>query len=94
MPNALKERSQISMDDKWVKNPELEALLEKRQELKEGVSAYRKADKEAKEKLKTEQTPVPYRIGRFIINKTEHQFKEVSFSVDASESISIKLSTE
>ena len=94
MPYTLKERSQVGFEDQWVKNPELEALLEKRQELKQGASDYRKADKEAKGKLKTEQTPVPYRIGRFVITKSERQAHEVNFQVDASSAISIKLATE
>ena len=91
---ASKVAAQIGMDDKWIKDPELEELLEKRQELKAGVSEYRKADKDAKDKLKEVQTPVPFRIGRFIINKSERQAKEVSFEVGPSSSLNIKLVTE
>jgi hypothetical protein len=94
MPSKLKERSQISMDDTFLKDPELEALLEKRQELKQGVSDYRAADKAAKAKLATVTQPMPYRIGRFIISKSEHQAHEVNFEVGVTSSISIKLATE
>ena len=52
-----------------VDNPELEKLLEERQELKQSVSDYRKADKKAKSEIQKVQTPLPFRIGRFIIGK-------------------------
>ena len=39
-----KVKSQISLDDQWVKNPEVEALLEKREGLKGGASDYRKVN--------------------------------------------------
>jgi hypothetical protein len=84
-------KAQIGMDDKIVSNPELEALLEKREKLKEGQAAYRAVDKEAKEKLLKEPTIPPYRIGRFVISKNIRTPHEVNFTTEAGESISISL---
>ena len=50
MGTKTKEKAQIHMEDVIVNDPELESLLEKRQELKEEASKYTKADKEAKNK--------------------------------------------
>ena len=91
---ASKQKSQIGMEDKWVKDPELEALLEKREKLKAGQQAFRATDKEAKEKLAKVTEPVPYRIGRFLISKNIRKRHEVNFTTEAGESISIALADE
>jgi len=76
MPKRTKKRSQISMDDNGLKIPNWRHFLEKTSELKEGVSAYRKADKEAKEKTQDRANTGTVRIVDLSSNKTEHQFKE------------------
>jgi len=85
-----KVKSQISMEDTIIQNPEIEELLEKRQQLKAGVAAYRETDKEAKEKLATLTQKPPFRIGRFIISISEHPPRTVSFEAEASSSLLIK----
>jgi len=87
---ATKVRAQISMDDKVVDNPELEQLLEQRQELKQSVSDFRKADKKAKAKIQAVQTPLPYRVGRFIIGKQVIPAKSVAFETGEADRITIK----
>ena len=87
---ATKVRAQISMDDKVVDNPELEQLLEERQELKQSVSDYHKADKKTKAKIQTVQTPLPYRVGRFIIGKQNVAAKSVAFETGETNRITIK----
>ena len=87
---ATKVRAQISMDDKVVSNLELEKLLEERQELKQSVSNYSKADKKAKAEIQKVQTPLPFRIGRFIIGKQEVAAKSVAFETGKATRITIK----
>ncbi len=89
-----KEKAQISLDDRIIKNPELEAKLEERQGLKESAAAYRKADKEAKVLAEALNEPTPFRVGRFIIDKTTRPPKTVSFETDGSSSITIKTADE
>jgi len=78
------------MDDTIVENAELEKLLEDRQELKESVASYRKADKAAKDKIGSIETPTPYRVGRFIISKQDVAAKSVSFETTESYRFTIK----
>lgn len=87
---VTKTRAQIHMDDKIIENPELEKLLEDRQELKGSVSEYRKADKAAKYKILSIATPTPYRVGRFIITKKDVPGKPVAFETADSLRITIK----
>lgn len=91
---ATKVKAQISMDDRILKDEELENLLEERQELKQSVSDYRKADKKAKAKIATIQTEMPYRVGRFIIGKTVVPEKDVAFTTGESIRINIKTADE
>lgn len=87
---TTKVKAQINMDDKILDNPELEKLLEARQVLKASAKEYRATDKEAKDKIATIQTPLPYRVGRFIISKQMIQAKSVAFDVDAGTRVNIK----
>ena len=82
-------KAQMSLDDRLVDNPELLELLENREALKVGARDYRTADKVAKAKIKTLEEPMPFRIGRFIVDKKERGSRSVSFEMAASESISI-----
>jgi len=91
---VTKTRPQISMDETILDNPELEQLLEDRQKLKESVASYRKADKEAKDKIRSIDTPTPYRVGRFVISKRDISAKSVSFETQASFSFIIKIAGE
>ena len=61
--------NQIGLEDVVVSDAETEALLEQRENLKGGGRAYRKADKEAKTRIATIDTPPPYRVGRFLIER-------------------------
>jgi hypothetical protein len=91
MATQLKE--QIGMEDVIVNDSELEGLLEKRQSLKESVSTYRKTDKEAKEKIAAveNQTPTPFRVGRFLISRRSTPGRTVEFEVGEGSRISIKV---
>lgn len=91
---STKTRAQIHMDETIVKNPELEKMLEDRQELKETVAEYRKVDKEVKNIIKSIATPTPYRVGRFVISKHEISAKSVAFETQVSFSFVIKLAGE
>lgn len=85
-----RKQAQIGLEDKIINNPELEALLEERQELKPGVSEYRAADKKAKEAVLAIDTPTPFRVGRFIITKQAVPAKSVAFDVNESSRVTIK----
>ena len=76
---VTKVKAWIHLEDKVMDNPELEKVLEERQELKQSVSDYRKADKKAKAEIQKVQTPLPFRIGRFIIGKQVMPPKSVAF---------------
>jgi len=90
MVTKTKARPQIHMDDTIVENPELEKLLEERQALKESVASYRKADKAAKDKIRSLETPTPYRVGRFIISKQAVPAKSVAFETTEGSRFTIK----
>lgn len=93
MKNA-KARAQIHMDETIVENEELEKMLEERQELKLAVGEYRKVDKNAKAKIDSIETPMPFRVGRFVISKRDNTAKSVAFETQASSTITIKLAGE
>lgn len=91
MTTTTKTRAQIHFDDNIIEDRELEEMLEERQELKESVSAYRKADKKAKDKIPTITAPTPFRVGRFIIAKQAVAAKSVSFDTTESSRFTIKI---
>lgn len=94
MTTATKTRAQIHMDETIVENPELEKMLEDRQELKQSVAEFRKVDKDVRAKIGSIGTPTPYRVGRFVISKRDISAKAVSFETQASFSFTIKLAGE
>lgn len=94
MVTKTRPKAQIHMDDNIVKDPELEHMLEDRQELKQAVGEYRKVDKDVKARLRSIGTPAPYRVGRFLITKREISAKSVAFETQASFSFVIKLAGE
>jgi len=87
---ATRVKSQIRFDDTILENPELEGLLEERQALKQSAKDYRGADKKAKDKIQTIETPLPYRVGRFIISRRDIPAKSVSFDTEAGTRVNIK----
>ena len=89
---ATKVKSQISFDETIIKDPELEKLLEKRQGLKGAVSEYEKADKAAKGKILSITTPTPFRVGRFLITKTDVPGKPVA-AFETSDTLRITIKT-
>lgn len=91
---VTKVAAQIHMDDNIVENAELEELLEARQELKESVSEYRKADKSAKDKIRSIEAPTPFRVGRFLISKRDIPAKSVSFETTEGSGFTIKIAGE
>ena len=91
---VTKTRTQIHMDEAIVENPELEKMLEDRQELKQSVAEFRKVDKDVKDKIGSIGTPTPYRVGRFVIDKRDISAKSVAFETQASFSFTIKLAGE
>lgn len=92
MVTAARSRPQIHMEDKIVNDPELEQMLEDRQELKQAQAEYRKKDKEVKAKLASVETPC--RIGRFFISKSTTPPRSVAFDTSGSVRYSIKLAGE
>jgi hypothetical protein len=74
-----------------VDDKELLKLLDSREELKASVSDYRKADKKAKDRIKSMEQPMPFRIGRYIISSKEIAGREVSFEIAESRRINISL---
>ena len=91
---TTKERAQIHMDDRIIDNPELEKILDDRQELKYALSEFRKKDKEAKSRIKAiEETP-PFRIGRFLITSSTTPPRSVAFDTDGAVRIKIKIAGE
>ena len=91
---ATKARAQIHMDDHIIDNPELEKLLEERQELKFSVSEFHKADKSAKEKIRAIETAPPFRVGRFLITRQTTPPKAVAFETEESTRFNIKIAGE
>ena len=85
-----KKQAQVGFDDTIIQDPELEQLLEKREAMKQEAAGYRKVDKEAKAKIAAIDTPMPYRVGRFLIAKQKVPAKTVSFETDEGTRISIK----
>lgn len=87
---VTKVREQIHFEETIIEDPELEHLLDDRQELKESVSEFRKKDKEAKSKIRTIDKPMPIRVGRYIITKQNMPPRSVAFDTNGSIRITIK----
>ena len=87
---ATKTKSQIHFDDRIIDNPELEKLLDERQDLKQYTKQYRQADKKAKDKIREISEQTPYRVGRYIISKDAVAARSVSFETADSSRITIK----
>ena len=91
---TTRKRPQSHMDDTILDDPELEKLLEEREELKPSAADYRKADKSAKERIKAIETPTPYRVGRFVITKQPRPGRHVDFDVQDGFRFDIKLAED
>ena len=91
---ATKAKAQISMDDKFVHDDELEDLLEKRQSLKGGIADFRQADKEVRKKIGTITVETPFRCGRFIISESMSQPGHVEFDKAGGTRLTIKTADE
>ncbi|MBU2051558.1 MAG: hypothetical protein KKH61_21620 [Gammaproteobacteria bacterium] len=91
---AIKEKAQISMDDKIVHDDELEELLETRQSLKKEVAEFRKVDKEARQKIGTVGVETPFRCVRFIIAESMTQPGHVEFDKLGGSRVQIKTADE
>jgi hypothetical protein len=91
---VTKTKAQIHMEDRMVSNSELLALLEERETLKEGATAYRDKDKATKNAIIALGEEPPYRIGRFIITRKEHQARHVDFDIQAGASVKIARADE
>lgn len=87
-------QAQIGMEDNIIDDPELEKVLEARQEAKEAVGGYRKLDKEAKAKIASIEAETPFRVGRFLISRSTVQAKSVEFETPESVRLNIKLAGE
>lgn len=88
-------RPQISMDDKFIEDPELEKLLEERQVAKEATSVankeYRGLDEKAQAKVLALDLTETVRCGRFLLSKKVIEPKEVSFETAESVRARIQL---
>ena len=89
-----KAKAQISMDDRIVKDGELEALLENRQTLKGGIADYRQADKDARKKIGMVSVEMPFRCGRFIISESMSHPGHVEFDKAGGTRLTIKTADE
>ncbi len=91
----VKAQPQRSMDEtQIVENEQLEALLDKRQDLKESVREHTKLTKEAKTIIAGIEIPTPYRVGRYVISKTLTDAKHVEFDTDAGYRVNIKADSD
>ena len=89
-----KVKPQGHMDETVIEDVLLEQQLDERQELKVTVSQYNKLNKEIKEKLKGIEVPSPFRIGRYVINRTMGEDRHVEFDSTGGLRFSIKLAGE
>lgn len=89
MPTS-KTQEQHELGETLVENTDLQALLEERETLKDGAAQYRSKDKEVKTARAGVETPTPFRIGRFVIDRRAVAAKDVSFSTDAGYRLNIK----
>ncbi len=85
-----KKKEQMKQNETIVEDAALEALLEERQELKTAVSQYRQKDKDVKAKIKLIESPTPYRVGRFVIDKQTTKARHVKFDADEGIRFTIK----
>ena len=91
---AGKERPQAGLEDRIVHNEELEKMLDDRQDLKESVKEHNKLTKDIKDMLKRIEEPMPFRIGRFVIDGHTSEGHHIEFDTQASFRFSIKLAGE
>ena len=94
MVSKTRTKPQSHMDETILDNPELEKMLDERQELKESVSAYNKLSKEVKAKLQEITDPSPFRIDRFVIARESTKAREVAFETAPGVRFTIKLAGE
>ena len=87
---GAKAQPQQELGETLVENTELLALLEERETLKEGATAYRGKDKEVKTALAGVEAKTPFRVGRFVIDRKAVPAKDVSFSTEAGFRLDIK----
>lgn len=82
---------QISMEDEWLADPDLEALLENREAAKEGVAAFRNLDKLAKgQVMALGINGHPKRCGRFLLACSPTKPRSISFETKESLRVSIR----
>ena len=88
-------KPQISMDDKFIEDPELEKLLEERQGAKGAASVankeYRGLDEQAQARVMALDLTETVRCGRFLLSKKTISPKEVSFETAESTRARIQL---
>jgi len=87
---AVKQRTQIGLEDQWIEDPELLDLLERRQDAKAGIAAFRGLDKEAKGRILALELDGPRRCGRFLVSVAQSKPRSVSFDTDGGPRVSIK----
>lgn len=83
-------KPQMELGETVLENDGLEALLETRQGQREGHKAFQKADKAAREKIKELEIGGIVRVGRFKITVSATPSREVEFSTEPGQRISIK----
>lgn len=86
---GAKAQPQHELGENVVENPDLLALLEAREELKEGAASYRTADKAAKGALAGVEEKTPFRVGRFVIDRKPTAARSVSFETAAGVKLTI-----
>lgn len=99
MPGRPKARrkAQISMDEKWLEDPDLLDVLERREESRGHLEEYRKIYSQVDQEAKGAMAELPQlgegpvRIGRFVLSRKEVGAKSVSFNSKAKVEFGIKL---
>ena len=83
-------KAQMELGEQVLEAPELEALQDTRAEHQEGKKAFVKADKAAREKIKELEIGGIVRVGRYKITVSSTPSREVEFTAEAGQRISIK----
>lgn len=90
---AARAKPQTHMDEQALEAPELEELLERREDTLAGKRAYNVAHKAAKAVVDAKDLPVGlYRVGRFQIKMSQSEGgKEVSFTRNSAKTFRVKV---
>lgn len=90
---AVKDDAQMSMDEKVIEHPKLEAAIMNALRLRDEISPLNKAKKEAQETIKTISAEFGvgvYRIGRYVMTVKDTEAADVEFRREAGQTVTYK----